>query len=599
MAVHLIAGCIRSAKTFYHSGDLGDIIYSLPTVVGLGGGVLYLGPNSFHGMATRVPMTKDHCETIAPLLRIQHYIQSVEYRVSSNGVDFNLNEFRSEMVGGQYLDCRPGFNLAKVHLKHFGLSLNLDEKPWITVDYPNPAFPVIIARSERYHGRVFDWQMILREYDGKIGFIGTKQEHADFTEEFGLIPHVETKDLLDVARVIAGAELFVGNQSCPYAIAVGLGQQAILENCDTVPNSIYRRSNLILGCSSGTKLPLLRKPHLEITAPVENFTGYGQLVCALAVGLAKEYDFSVHPFAKDETRTPLPTAVLKRIVDTESSSGLLICSILEVTDRLRKGQILLSMFESTRMDRDTINTINQNAECVIVPTYWNASCLSANGVDVPLRIVPLGVDPGVYFYRPMRKSGVVRFGTAGRLAHAGTRKGVEETCKWFSEAFPSETDVELHVKIFEDCDLESSCDKRIIYHRGFLPLPVMVKWYEDLTAFISLTKGEGWGLHLHQAMAIGRAVIAPLASGQTAFMTAENSYCCRFRQEHPTWSVYKNRGDWAVPEQRHAIDLLRQVYRNPAEAESRGKLASRDVARFTWENTVRELVDVLKEFHML
>ena len=31
-------------KTFKHSGDMGDIIFSLPTIRALGGGVLYLDP---------------------------------------------------------------------------------------------------------------------------------------------------------------------------------------------------------------------------------------------------------------------------------------------------------------------------------------------------------------------------------------------------------------------------------------------------------------------------------------------------------------------------------------------------------------------------
>ena len=35
-------GINNMVKTFLHSGDLGDIIYSLPTIRKLGGGILYL-----------------------------------------------------------------------------------------------------------------------------------------------------------------------------------------------------------------------------------------------------------------------------------------------------------------------------------------------------------------------------------------------------------------------------------------------------------------------------------------------------------------------------------------------------------------------------
>ena len=36
-------------KTFKHSGNLGDIVYSLPTIIALGGGILYLN-NRVEGM---------------------------------------------------------------------------------------------------------------------------------------------------------------------------------------------------------------------------------------------------------------------------------------------------------------------------------------------------------------------------------------------------------------------------------------------------------------------------------------------------------------------------------------------------------------------
>ena len=39
-------------KTFKHSGDMGDIVFSIPTVRALGGGVLYLDPDG--GQESRV-----------------------------------------------------------------------------------------------------------------------------------------------------------------------------------------------------------------------------------------------------------------------------------------------------------------------------------------------------------------------------------------------------------------------------------------------------------------------------------------------------------------------------------------------------------------
>jgi GT2 family glycosyltransferase/tetratricopeptide (TPR) repeat protein len=72
-------------------------------------------------------------------------------------------------------------------------------------------------------------------------FVGTPAEHKEFVREFGIVPYQPTADLLELARVIAGAALFVGNQSCPYAIAEALKVPALQETREVDPNCVYLR----------------------------------------------------------------------------------------------------------------------------------------------------------------------------------------------------------------------------------------------------------------------------------------------------------------------------------------------------------------------
>lgn len=277
MAAQLIAGCIRSTKTFYHSGDLGDIIYSLPTVKALGGGAMYLGPDGCKAMMPREPMTMERFNLIAPLLRVQPYVDSCEYRMKATGVDYNLNQFKYEILNGY--EKQPGANLARAFLKSFNLPLDLDLKPWLTVDSENEAFPVVIARSPRFHAS-FGWKRILETYRGMIGFVGLKSEHEEFCKEFGDVPYCQTQDLLELAQVIAGSRLFVGNQSSPFSIAVGLGKRSILEMSSMTPNTIFRRAEITYSCSEGTVLPsvvlnpgerISSTPESDVTVVITNF----------------------------------------------------------------------------------------------------------------------------------------------------------------------------------------------------------------------------------------------------------------------------------------------------------------------------------------
>jgi hypothetical protein len=98
-------------KTFRHSGDLGDIIYSLPAIKELGGGILYLNTNKttpkYPGTPTK--FSEKGAEILKPLLLKQSYIQDVKLWDGEN-IDFDLpdkTEFNDryqieEQVNGQY-----------------------------------------------------------------------------------------------------------------------------------------------------------------------------------------------------------------------------------------------------------------------------------------------------------------------------------------------------------------------------------------------------------------------------------------------------------------------------------------------------------------
>jgi hypothetical protein len=70
------------------------------------------------------------------------------------------------------------------------------------------------------------------------------KEHEAFTKTVGPIEHYPTADYLELARVIAGCSLFIGNQSCPYAMAEGLKKNAILESFYHAPDCQFSRPNV-------------------------------------------------------------------------------------------------------------------------------------------------------------------------------------------------------------------------------------------------------------------------------------------------------------------------------------------------------------------
>jgi hypothetical protein len=226
-----------SQLAFYSTGDLGDIIAALPVIKQQGGGKLYLGPNHI-GTGTREVMTHARFESIRPLLEAQPYLLEVGFmpQFDKAKIDRDLSTFRAS--GRTEKD-----NLATWQARHVGrLNLNLD--PWLTVGEAPWHGRVICSRSLRYRNPDFPWALVIRKYGDKIGFVGTNEEYADF-QQFGKVERLEAKDVLELARIIKGAELQYSNQSLPWWIGAGLGKLVIQETWSTGDqNSIIERPGL-------------------------------------------------------------------------------------------------------------------------------------------------------------------------------------------------------------------------------------------------------------------------------------------------------------------------------------------------------------------
>lgn len=235
-------------KTFKHSGDLGDIIFSLPTIRAAGGGILYIDPKGGEdeplvswggGLFTHTKINKKSIESIKPLLEFQEYIDEVRYW-DGEKVDYNLDEFR--------LNIRYN-NLADSHLAAFGFSVEERNEAWLKV--PSALVndlerDIILARSCRYHGNYSFWETLDRELIKKATFIGFKEEYDYFKYTF---PHMKdaplqsVADILEMAKVLEGCDLFIGNQGLPHAVAEGLKKPIINEVFRPYPAAVFERED--------------------------------------------------------------------------------------------------------------------------------------------------------------------------------------------------------------------------------------------------------------------------------------------------------------------------------------------------------------------
>lgn len=233
---------------FYHGGHLGDLVYALYTLkrlddIGEGPIDLAIGPGQ------PICWDESHIEAAFSLCAVQPYINSCEIVDSAPDdlecfmpgmYDLRNQKYFFEWHGGSL----PGNMLLRKRwympymMKRFGFRkaiqlLNHDE-PWLSVN-SNTVSDVIMHLPKRKLCRSpQEWERIvaaLSDLDISVTMIGGS-DISEWNGELSSVQRLHPGSLLAAAEMIAGAKLFLGGPSAPYAIAEGLNQFNLVDLTD-------------------------------------------------------------------------------------------------------------------------------------------------------------------------------------------------------------------------------------------------------------------------------------------------------------------------------------------------------------------------------
>jgi glycosyltransferase involved in cell wall biosynthesis len=169
---------------------------------------------------------------------------------------------------------------------------------------------------------------------------------------------------------------------------------------------------------------------------------------------------------------------------------------------------------------------------------------------------------------------------------------VQRVIDLFRVAFPAEPNVRLRVKVTPNSPpVITHDDARIEVTDRPLPPEELGCWYRSLAAYVNASFGEGFGLHLLEAMACGVPLISTTFGGPGMFFDERVGYEVPYRLVPARNAVYG--GNWADPDDGHLVARMRQVNRNRHEARGLGERAAERASRFRWEDTTRRLVIAL------
>ena len=229
-----ISKAIESKKelNFLHSGHLGDLINSLPTIKEIS---KQSKCNLFVNLEKEIDkedavdkhpskkfyLSSKSYDKLIPLLKVQSYLSNVSL-YKEQPIDVNLDFFR---------DLPINFNVDSVRWYFHLTGINTDlSVPYLTNIGQNDDFKnnIVIMRSLRRQNKDINFNF-LEKYENVL-FIGLYNEYLDLKKQISNLKFYDCKNFLEMAEIINSSKLFIGNLSFGYTIAEALKKPRLLES---------------------------------------------------------------------------------------------------------------------------------------------------------------------------------------------------------------------------------------------------------------------------------------------------------------------------------------------------------------------------------
>ncbi|MBV5347124.1 glycosyltransferase family 4 protein, partial [bacterium] len=227
-------------------------------------------------------------------------------------------------------------------------------------------------------------------------------------------------------------------------------------------------------------------------------------------------------------------------------------------------------------------------------TQWNVDVFRDSGITIPIGCVPhcISENDGDNI-QPFNIASIPKdtyvFGFVSQWTE---RKDPLSLLKAYWYAFQNNENVALVMKTYRSSYAESEKDAirstikrlksimvfdsfpKLYYISDMLTEDEMRGLYKRMDCYVTLDRGEGWGLGPFQAGAYGKPVIATGFGGVTEFLKDDNSYLVDYTLS-PTHGMpfspwYRSEQLWAQADVAHGAQLMQEVFNNQEAAKETG-----------------------------
>lgn len=272
-------------------------------------------------------------------------------------------------------------------------------------------------------------------------------------------------------------------------------------------------------------------------------------------------------------------------------------------------KIGLMVYETDVLPKEWVRNINSYLDMLIVPNKFCEEIMLNNGVRVPVRIVPYGVDLNEYSVVSGEQRQHKQL-TFLHIALPHKRKATSLVLAAFLAAFRLNEEVKLIIKMPGwsknklpwEYDIRKekgiNSDKIEIIAEPYTDAQ-MVKLYRRADVFLQPSFSEGFGMAILEAFASGVPAIVTGYGAQMEFCTAANSFIVGYKLVQANEIQYDvgaqdNDAVIALPDKDELARILRGIYKNPEIARDKKDAAIKTVEPYTWQSAVDKLIKIVE-----
>jgi glycosyltransferase involved in cell wall biosynthesis len=234
-------------------------------------------------------------------------------------------------------------------------------------------------------------------------------------------------------------------------------------------------------------------------------------------------------------------------------------------------------------------TNSNKVDYLLTPSFISKERMEKLGVTKPIFVLPHGIDPNIFKYKPRKKSDKFKFLYVGECSD---RKGIFNLLDAFIELFGDNLDVELHIKsntamVFyngEDIKKYTEKYKNIFWHVSNVGHENIIELYDDCHVYVYPSRADTFGMTLLEAMACGLPIISTSEAGATELIRG------RYYNVRTTLTPVVNHpwmlGEWGEPNEfdlKYFMQSLYNDYDSNVKPEQLKENSEFVIENYSWE----------------